>query len=111
MSRLRLDLRTRPYRASSSAPSGAKPLGRVAPSLRGKLARSKDFKALLVLLDEMAPVEGWPEGFSTRAWLENWLQKPIAALAGKRPLDYLGTQEGLQQVSRVLWAMTGHVYV
>jgi uncharacterized protein (DUF2384 family) len=58
----------------------------------------------------MEPVEGWPTGFSARAWLENWLQIPAAALAGKRPIDCLSREDGARQVSRLLAVMAGHVY-
>lgn len=103
--------RTRPYRASSSVPPGGKTSARVVRNARVKLVRSQDFKALLGVIDEMTPAEGWPADFSPSSWLENWLQQPVRALGNKRPVDYLGTQDGLMQVSRALWAMTGHIYL
>lgn len=46
----------------------------------------------------------FPPGFDPVEWLEEWLHSPIAALANARPVDYLGRQDGEQEILK-LWSL------
>jgi uncharacterized protein (DUF2384 family) len=37
---------------------------------------------------------GNPEGFGAIAWMSRWLNDPIPALGGARPIDLMDTMEG-----------------
>lgn len=51
-----------------------------------------------------------PEGFDASAWRGAWLDKANLALAGKRPAEYLDTNEGGQIVQRLLAQMERGAY-
>ena len=53
---------------------------------------------------------GDPEGFDAAAWLSRWLDEPLAALGGVRPLDMLDTIEGQSLVSASLARIQGAAY-
>lgn len=49
--------------------------------------------------------------FDAKAWLENWVKQPAPALGGARPVEFLGTPDGVDQVERVLGAMQSGSYL
>jgi hypothetical protein len=53
---------------------------------------------------------GIPEGFDPDQWLQDWIQRPQPALGGSRPVDLLGTQEGIETVGRVLSSVMSGAY-
>jgi uncharacterized protein (DUF2384 family) len=48
---------------------------------------------------------GDPEGFDAVTWLSCWLNEPVPALGGARPIELMNTLEGQAQVSAVLARM------
>ncbi|WP_239483314.1 MbcA/ParS/Xre antitoxin family protein [Burkholderia sp. MS455] len=50
----------------------------------------------------MVDESGSSDNFDARSWLLDWLLSPVPALAGKRPVDYLHTPEGIDLISRLL---------
>lgn len=51
-----------------------------------------------------------PGEFDLDQWLQDWLQRPQAALGGARPVDLLNTQDGIEAVRRVLGAAISGAY-
>lgn len=67
--------------------------------------------ALLIGQTQQMVIEsGRPEGFNAAAWLAQWLDRPVAAIGGKRPVDLLDTDDGRAIVSTVLERMRTGVY-
>ncbi len=64
-----------------------------------------DFDPLLRQVERMLEECGGPAGFDARAWLTAWLDGPLPAYGGRKPIDYLGTAEGFDLVSRTLAQM------
>lgn len=59
---------------------------------------SERLLALNDLLDstkQMVERSGTNDGFDADAWLGRWLNKPVIALGGAQPADYLDTLEGI----------------
>ena len=50
------------------------------------------------------------DGFDAAHWVANWLQTPVAALGGSRPVDYMDTMEGQGMVSTLLAQMQSGAY-
>jgi hypothetical protein len=44
-------------------------------------------------------------GFDVDKWLTNWMNQPMPSLGGRRPIEYMDTIEGQNQVSRLLVRM------
>ena len=51
---------------------------------------------------EMVKQSGNSDGFDAGRWVEEWLQRPLPALAGKKPADYMDTMSGQDLVSKLL---------
>ena len=63
------------------------------------------FARLVGQVKVMVEQSGDPAGFDAGKWLGSWLERPLPALAGKCPADYLDTNEGQQLVSGLLMRM------
>ena len=50
-------------------------------------------------------------GFNTAKWLGEWILRPQPALGGRRPVDLLDTQTGVESVAKVLRALESGVYL
>lgn len=53
---------------------------------------------------------GDPQGFDAAAWMSRWLNEPLPALGGVRPLDLMDTMEGQTLVSNTLAQVQGGAY-
>lgn len=51
-----------------------------------------------------------PPGFDLDQWLRDWLERPQPALGGARPVQLLGSAEGLESVRRALGALISGAY-
>lgn len=49
--------------------------------------------------------------FDTVKWLGQWIERPQAALGGRKPADYLDTPTGLQIVTQLLGAIRSGAYL
>lgn len=66
---------------------------------------SERFLGLAKLIGQvqaMVEESGDPEGFDARAWTARWLNEPLAAFGGAKPVDFMDTMEGQALVSDAL---------
>lgn len=59
-------------------------------------------RSLAAMVQRIVTESGNPEGFDALAWTSAWIQEPVPALGGARPVDYLGTEEGKALVEALL---------
>jgi tetratricopeptide (TPR) repeat protein len=70
-------------------------------------------EAIARLIDEVESIvreSGNLKTFDARVWLERWLEEPVAAFGGKRPLDLIETTNGLALVAATLRQMQSGAY-
>lgn len=53
-------------------------------------------------VEAMVKQSGNPEGFDAARWVGDWLQRPLPALGGKKPAEFMDTMEGQNLVARFL---------
>jgi putative toxin-antitoxin system antitoxin component (TIGR02293 family) len=53
---------------------------------------------------------GNPEGFEAGQWFHEWISRPLPALGGHKPEEYLQTADGREAVSRLLAQMQSGAY-
>lgn len=53
-------------------------------------------------VEAMVKQSGNPEGFDAGRWVGGWLQRPLPALGGKKPAEFMDTMEGQNLVARFL---------
>lgn len=53
-------------------------------------------------VEAMVKQSGNPEGFDAGRWVGEWLQRPLPALGGKKPAEFMDTMEGQNLVARFL---------
>lgn len=58
----------------------------------------------------MVRESGNPEGFDAAAWMSRWIEEPLPALGGVRPIDLMDTMEGQALVSTTLAQMQTGAY-
>jgi putative toxin-antitoxin system antitoxin component (TIGR02293 family) len=58
----------------------------------------------------MIEESGTPEGFDAAAWVSQWLERPLPALAGQRPAELMDTPEGQALVSDLVARMRSGAY-
>jgi uncharacterized protein (DUF2384 family) len=70
------------------------------------------FARLLAQAQEIVADSTAPEAasFDTTAWLEDWIQRPQPALGGRKPIELLDSEEGVEAVARVLGACASGSY-
>lgn len=57
---------------------------------------------LIGQVEAMVAQSGNPEGFDADRWLGEWLERPLPALGGSKPADFMDTMEGQELVARLL---------
>ena len=57
---------------------------------------------LIGQIEAMVEESGNPEGFNAPAWISRWLNEPLPAFGGTRPIELMDTMEGQALVSRTL---------
>jgi len=65
---------------------------------------------LIGQVETMVGQSGALEGFDAAHWVATWLQTPVAALGGGRPVDYMDTMEGQGMVATLLAQMQSGAY-
>ncbi len=99
------------YRALDISPATmnrkVKDKGRLAPA---ESERVLGVARLVGQVQAIVEESGDPEGFDAAAWLSRWLNEPLPALGGVRPLDMLDTIEGQGLVSASLARIQGAAY-
>ena len=58
----------------------------------------------------MVEQSGRAEGFDAPRWVTSWLARPLPALGGRRPAEFMDTAEGQRAVSNLLSAATGGAF-
>lgn len=53
-------------------------------------------------VEAMVEQSGNPQGFDAGRWVGDWLQRPLPALGGKKPAEFMDTMEGQNLVARFL---------
>ena len=53
---------------------------------------------------------GDPTDFDAPAWTATWLDRPLPALGGRKPADFMDTAEGQQLVSNLIARMQSGAY-
>jgi putative toxin-antitoxin system antitoxin component (TIGR02293 family) len=61
-------------------------------------------------IEAMVEDSGDPEGFDATAWMARWLNDPLPALGGARPIDLMDTMEGQALASTVLAQLQSGAY-
>ena len=51
---------------------------------------------------EMVAQSGHPAGFDADRWVAAWLDRPLPALGGSRPADFMDTMEGQKLIAQLL---------
>jgi putative toxin-antitoxin system antitoxin component (TIGR02293 family) len=76
----------------------------------GESERVIGFAKLVGQLEAVVQESGNPEGFDAVAWMSRWLNDPVPALGGARPLDLMDTMEGQALVSTTLAQIESGAY-
>ena len=85
------------------------PRSTVGKKIRAKELLSADqservlgLERLIGQVEVMVEESGNASGFSAQHWLAEWLDRPLPALGGAKPADFMDTMVGQQLVSRLL---------
>jgi len=57
---------------------------------------------LIGQVEAMVAQSGNPQGFDANRWVGEWLERPLPALGGAKPADFMDTMEGQELVARLL---------
>lgn len=68
------------------------------------------FSKLVGQVQVMIEQSGDPRGFDPAKWVADWLDRPLPALGGRCPADYMDTAEGQELVSNLLAKMQSGAY-
>lgn len=66
---------------------------------------------LIGQVEVMIEESGEPEGFNAAAWFADWLDTPLPALAGRKPVQLMSTAEGRELLGRLLATAQSSAYV
>lgn len=67
-----------------------------------KTDRATGEATLVAQVQKMVHESGEPRGFDAAQWVNQWLEQPLPALGGATPAQWMGTDEGLAQISKLL---------
>lgn len=68
------------------------------------------FAKLVGQVQAMVEESGDPQDFDAAAWLSRWIEEPLPALGGTRPVDIMDTMEGQALVSTILAQIQSGAY-
>jgi putative toxin-antitoxin system antitoxin component (TIGR02293 family) len=57
---------------------------------------------LIGQVEAMVAQSGDPRGFDPSRWIGEWLERPLPALGGAKPADFMDTMQGQELVARLL---------
>lgn len=72
--------------------------------------RVAGLKRLIDQVQDMVEDSGDTTDFDPAEWLGRWIEKPMPALGGKKPADYLSTVSGQKMLSNLLSQMQSGAY-
>lgn len=61
-------------------------------------------------LEALVEESGDPDGFDAAVWMSRWLNDPLPALGGRRPIELMDTMEGQALVSNALARIQSGAY-
>lgn len=61
-------------------------------------------------VQRMVKQSGTPKGFDAGVWVGEWLERPLPALDGRKPTDYMDTAAGQALVSQLLGQVQSGAY-
>jgi len=64
-----------------------------------------DLEELIKQVELIVQQSGDSKNFDAEQWIKIWIQRSVPALGGKRPVDYMNTQEGMVLISNLLAMM------
>jgi prevent-host-death family protein len=73
-------------------------------------AGAAEFDQLLDQVQRIIDESGDPAGFDAKAWLTDWLDRPLPALGGAKPRELMTTVDGRQFVSKTIAQMQSGAY-
>lgn len=68
------------------------------------------FSKLVGQVQVMVEQSGNPKGFDAARWVADWLDKPVPALGGRCPAEYMDTAEGQELVSGLIARIQSGAY-
>lgn len=69
-----------------------------------------DADTLAQMVAMVRAMAGEQPGFDAEAWVRVWIEQPVPALGGRRPVEVVSTPDGRDAVLGVLGAMQGGAY-
>ena len=76
----------------------------------GKGERVLCVARLIAQVQNIVVEPGNPQGFDAAVWMARWLNEPLPALSGARPLDLLDTMDGQARFSNTLAQIQSGAY-
>ena len=73
-------------------------------------ADPRDVSALAALVQRVVDESGDLAGFDALAWTTRWLHRPLPALGGACPAEYMTTPEGRKVVETLIMRMQSGTY-
>ncbi len=73
-------------------------------------ADPRDVPVLVALVQRVVDDSGDPVGFNALAWTTNWLHRPVPALGGACPAEYMATPEGRALFRTLIMRMQSGAY-
>ena len=78
------------------------------------LEQDENMRKLMVKLvaqvQVMVEQSGDPTGFDAATWVAHWIDEPLPALGGNRPVEYMDTVEGQELVFNLVARMQSGAY-
>ena len=71
---------------------------------------SRDVQELAALVQRMVDESGDPVGFDAHAWTTRWLHRPLPALGGVCPVEYMKTPDDRAIVKTLILSMQSGAY-
>lgn len=69
-----------------------------------------DVAALSALVQRVVDESGDPVGFDSHAWTTRWLRRPMPALGGRCPAEYMATPDGRALAETLILRMQSGAY-
>jgi len=68
------------------------------------------FAKLVGQVQVMVEESGKPKGFDAAKWFADWIEEPLPALGGRKPIEFMDTAEGRDLISGILRRMQSGAY-
>ena len=75
-----------------------------------KSGRARAMDRLVMRVQTMIEESGNPEGFNAAEWVTRWISRPLPALGGRTPDEFLETEDGQALVENLILRMQSGAY-